>query len=543
MNKTIAGLLAGWMLVFSQPLFADTFAIVIGIDAYEYVNPLDGAVNDARIMAEVLEQSGAKRVTLLLNERASREEIQKAWFDISSIAKAGDTIYFTYAGHGAQYPERLRGTEEDGMDEFYVLAKFGDDGITDTKDTLFDNDLWEWFAGRPDLTIVLVSDSCHSGTMTRAYNKSKFKVRRVRVDTIQNDSLPLPKSRDLVDERIAKLNHVISFSGVPDDQEVPEVKIGDETHGALSWYFANGLKGFADINNDATVTLSELKDFLIEKVRMQTAGQQHPQISFADDLQIIKIGNGANAPIPNSLPELLANELPPISFSIHENSSISSSQSEVLSKLSGINVVAEGPSLLEWDLDDAVIRNELSDVVYYFPKNTTKAYKRVTQKSPAITRETIDKVQSIINKFRLTKGLESLSDASMSVKLVPGDQLYKKGETVTFEVSRLKYPYFTLVNLSVDGTINFLYPSETEDRLEIPTDQPYQLTLEVAEPFGADHFVAIASDQPLTSLHARLKNIAFSASPLDDFRKEMASQLKGRNYQIGIHATFTTDSL
>lgn len=637
MNKYILKLVVGSLLFAAQQAAADVYAVVIGIDAYKNYGSLDGAVNDAKMVADSLNVIGAKQVKLLVDDKASRDEIKKAWNDVSAQAKAGDTVFFTYAGHGAQQPERVKGTEADGKDEFYALANFGESG-QNTYERLVDDDLQEWFSKRPDLNIILVSDSCHSGTMTRAYKKkSKLKYRKIDMTAMTDDVLPISNNPDIINEQKTKLANVISFSGVPDNEEVPEVNIENKPHGALSWYFSKGLMGFADNNKDGTVSLTELKNYLIEKVSMETEGQQHPQISFANDMALIQkdannqkvitfsiAKNKANATLvqsvldslkgiqlvdkergvlewnidageirdqannlvyslpgenatkaykrkdqsaesknPQELSKLIQSaidgflakktddnkisldgDLKPISFSMTKGSNRDAFINTALKKLSGIQLIESESGVLEWDVDGGVIRNQFNDIVYIFSSAENKEKESRQNGKDDIAPEAITRLQAIINKYRLIDKLKILSDGGLEIKLLPSDKLHTKGEAVSFEVNRLKYPYFTLINLAVDGTINFLYPnSQYNDPLNIPEDKPYKLELEVSEPFGADHFVAIASDKPLSSLHEALKKLNNTSSSLEELRKTLFTELKETKYQIGIHASFTAGTL
>lgn len=632
MNKYILKLFTGSLLLVSQQATADIYAVVIGVDTYKNYGSLDGAVNDAKIVAESLKDIGAKQIKLLLDDKATRDEIKKAWSEVSVQAKTGDTIFFTYAGHGAQLPERVKGTETDGQDEFYVLANFDESG-PNTKERVIDDDLQEWFSQRPDLNIILVSDSCHSGTMTRSYKKSKLKYRKASVRAITNDALPVSNNHDLIDEQKTKLTHVVSFSGVPDHEEVPEIIIDNQSHGALSWHFSKGLSGLADNNKDGIVSLSELKNYLIEKVSMETEGQQHPQISFLNDIALVQKDNSKNTvtfstksnqaniaigksvvdslkgiqlvnnergalewniddgeirdksdklvyslPVKNNtraykridkhdnydelikliqpvidgylLKEIdnkisFEGDLKPLSLSINKDPSHNAFVNSALEKLPGIHLVEAEKSALEWNVDSGVIRNQFNDIVYNFPivENQTRAFHRKNQEKDAISPEIIERLHTIVDKFRLIDKLKLSSDGSLEIKLQPDDKLHVKGETVAFEINRLKYPYFTLINLAVDGTINFLYPIQSTDTLNIQEDKPYKLDLEVSEPFGADHLVAIVSDKPLLSLHEILKKLNNSSASIEELRKTLQAALKETKYQIGVHASFTANSL
>jgi hypothetical protein len=84
---------------------AESYGLVIGIDDYIGTeNDLEGAVNDAQDVAHSLNEAGAKEVVRLLNDDASKDKIVAAWEGLVNKAKAGDTIVFSYAGHGGQEP-------------------------------------------------------------------------------------------------------------------------------------------------------------------------------------------------------------------------------------------------------------------------------------------------------------------------------------------------------------------------------------------------------------------------------------------------------
>ena len=81
---------------------------------------------------------------------------------IAAELKAGDVFMFTYAGHGSQVPD-FNSDEDDGADETLCLF----DGM------LIDDELYELWSGfADDVRIVMISDSCHSGTVSRAARRT-----------------------------------------------------------------------------------------------------------------------------------------------------------------------------------------------------------------------------------------------------------------------------------------------------------------------------------------------------------------------------------
>jgi hypothetical protein len=523
------------LLAASQTVRADFYGLSIGIDQYKNVSSLDGAVNDAKIIADSLSKIGAKKVKLLLNEQASRDEIKKAWDELTKEAKNGDTIFFSYAGHGAQQNERIPNTEADGKDEFYVLPNFDVSGAS-TYERIMDDDLQDWFSKVPNLNVILVSDSCHSGTMTRGYKKSNLKYRRIPNQTINDDALPPIENKKIADERITILNNVVSFSAVPDQEEVPEVRIGNEQHGALSWHLAQGLLGFADKNKDGSIELTEIKDYLIERVRMETAGQQHPQINFKKNQPLVALRAAvfvSTNPLPSldSLPFAVTHPTP--------------QTDNILGQLKGITLVTDNSATLTWDTEENAFKNRFGDTVYSLSTHsTTKGFKRSDPETggSTSTEDTAKALQAVVNKFLFVERAKRLSDASLKIALKPDDKLHAEGESITFVTENLRYPHFTLFNLATDGTINFLYPNaEMKDPLKVPTNKPYQLKLVVSAPFGADDFIAIASGEPLTPLHESLKQMDNRILSFDNLSKALTDSLQDSHYQIGTHASFTTE--
>ena len=73
-------------------------------------------------------------------------------------SSGGDIFFLTYSGHGGQAPD-LNGDEPDGKDETWCLY----DG------ELIDDELYSsWGAFAAGVRIFLLSDSCHSGSVSKA---------------------------------------------------------------------------------------------------------------------------------------------------------------------------------------------------------------------------------------------------------------------------------------------------------------------------------------------------------------------------------------
>ena len=138
-------------------------ALCIGVNNYPGTHmDLAGCVNDANDWAAEL-ASRKFEVTTLLDAQATKAAMSKAFKTIVGGAARGDTIVITFSGHGTYVPD-LNGDEVDGLDEGlcpYDLQTGGG--------ALIDDEIQAIFAARAiGVRLVLISDSCHSGTVTRA---------------------------------------------------------------------------------------------------------------------------------------------------------------------------------------------------------------------------------------------------------------------------------------------------------------------------------------------------------------------------------------
>jgi hypothetical protein len=119
--------------------------------------PLEACENDARDMAALAKSRGIKPA-MLLTKKATRKAVLAALRGAAKALKSGDLFFMTYSGHGGQVTD-VTGEEDDKKDETWCLW----DG------QLIDDELYmELAAFKPGVRIVVLSDSCHSGTVTRA---------------------------------------------------------------------------------------------------------------------------------------------------------------------------------------------------------------------------------------------------------------------------------------------------------------------------------------------------------------------------------------
>jgi len=138
-------------------------ALCIGINNYPGTHmDLQGCINDANDWAAELSSRGFA-VTKLIDAQATKAAMSKAFKAIVGGAKKGDTTVITFSGHGTYVPD-LNGDEVDGLDEGLCPYDLQTGGAA-----LLDDEIHAIFSSRAaGVRLVLISDSCHSGTVTRA---------------------------------------------------------------------------------------------------------------------------------------------------------------------------------------------------------------------------------------------------------------------------------------------------------------------------------------------------------------------------------------
>jgi hypothetical protein len=122
----------------------------------------DGALTacefDANDMKTIAESRGFES-SILLTAEADAASITAAIEHAARELASGDRFFLTYSGHGGQIPDRNDEEEEDRSDETWIAY---DREIVD--DELYA--LWAKF--KPGVCILVLSDSCHSGSVVRA---------------------------------------------------------------------------------------------------------------------------------------------------------------------------------------------------------------------------------------------------------------------------------------------------------------------------------------------------------------------------------------
>ena len=231
----------------------------VGINAYKS-SPLAGCVND---LAKVSNYSLARgfEVRALKDGEATTKNIYAGLEWLVEGAKAGDTLLFHYSGHGVQVPTGSP-TEPDGLAEAICPVDFD----WTPEHMITDKDFVRIFSKLPEgVRFNWISDSCHSGDLTRGMGKAITGLFNRALQVFSNTpkvveipkTIPQPmhvaagvrlaKSQGMVARAILNGKMEVGYvSGCRSDQTSADTYIDNQPCGALTYYF---MKNVANMPN------------------------------------------------------------------------------------------------------------------------------------------------------------------------------------------------------------------------------------------------------------------------------------------------------
>ncbi len=141
-------------------------AVLIGINRYRIPGAdLRGCVPDVKNMSDLLQRLygfDAADIQMITDFDATKKAMQDAITGLIQSGNRGDVLLLHYSGHGSNVPDD-NGDEADNRDEILCPTDL------DWYDPLRDDWLRNVFDGlRDGVNLTMISDSCHSGTVTRA---------------------------------------------------------------------------------------------------------------------------------------------------------------------------------------------------------------------------------------------------------------------------------------------------------------------------------------------------------------------------------------
>jgi hypothetical protein len=253
-------------------------ALCVGINDYPYDgSDLNGCVNDARSWARLLQEKfdfAGPDITVITDRQATKATMVAELKKLLAGAKAGDVLVFTNSSHGTYVADK------DGDEELYdeALCPYDVD-----KGVLLDDELRQLFANLASgVHLTVISDSCHSGTVTRAPLSENIpglrtpddrRVRFLHPSLRGGSILPNVWKAKPRHERYPEASmRAVLLSGCTDKEYSYDARINGEYHGVMSFFAKQAI---TEMN--FRITYAQLASRLSQLVE-DSGYPQHPQL-------------------------------------------------------------------------------------------------------------------------------------------------------------------------------------------------------------------------------------------------------------------------
>lgn len=236
----------------------NTWAVIVGVSAYQNVHPLEYADKDALAFYDYLKSSPnkvpASNMKILLNEQAISGEIYGALEWLRESVQPNDRVIFYFSGHGDVEKKTIH---QNG----FLLANDAPIAAYMTKGTIsikFLQDYLEtYIAINKSKEVLLIVDACRSGQLAGG---------------IQGIQITMKALGENWNNQIIKI-----LSAQEGELSYEDQKWGGG-RGVFSYYLLKGLQGLANRNKDSVITASELSLYLPLQVADATGSIQNPKV-------------------------------------------------------------------------------------------------------------------------------------------------------------------------------------------------------------------------------------------------------------------------
>ena len=507
--------------------------LLIGIDAYQKVRPLKGAAADARDIDGAMRKKGVTDIVTLIDADATRERVLSEVDALTKRINPGDLVVLTIAGHGTQEPERVKGSQPDGMDNIFLLAGFDVNGAGTRQRIIGSefNHFIKQFEAK-GARVLFVADTCHGGGMTREVDPraEEMSFRQVARYVLTIDELKPVASTN--DSYLTELDfqETAFLAAVDRKTKAPEVKIPGTPgyRGALSYAVARSFEGAADSNHDGETTLEELFTQVRGVVYQLSDQRQNPvtvaspnrnieqELAFTLAARPTKSGGITITPVdPDPQPsKTIANATNVIRLASLGGPNVALSKLEQREAPFQVVKAADGADLV-WDPSSRDVISQ-GDVIAY--------------------QVDASDLPSVVDRSAAVQGIKQLAaKAPQTIKVSPDDKLHHNDKKVTVDIMGVGGRALILFNLASDGTVQLLYPVKSD--APVVTTANYRLPVVVRAPFGADQIVAITSEQRMLALEKAVQGLDMRRTAMQMMR--MVERYAPKDARIGTIGIFT----
>ena len=476
-------------------------ALIIGIDAYRHVKPLKGAVADARDIEQSLKGSGVQDITALIDAKAERTIFLSSINSLLERTNPHDLIILSLAGHGAQEPERVRGTQPDGVENVFLLAGFETSGAGSQQRILGAefNHFLKQFEAR-GAHVIFVADTCFGGGMTRDIDPRSEEMSFRQVPTYRMAGDQLQPVATASDEMLTEVNfdRTTFLAAVDRKTKAPEVQIPGVAglRGALSYAVARAIEGSAAIDGDGKTTVKELFGNVRQVVYQLSNERQNIVTTAAAGtdpntevvFQLVRSAGAeplrqARAPVTSASAAVPTDARPLKIAALDGNATHFSG---IKGQQASFKIVApvEHPDLM-WDPASHDVLAWGDIIAYSVEPND---------------------LPSVIDRAVAIRDLKLMANnAPQAIKVAPDDSVHRNSSLVHIEIPDVASRAMVLLNITGDGTVELLYPVGSDPY--ILRNANYSFPLRVRKPYGSDQLIVITSQQRMTAIEQAVQEL------------------------------------
>jgi len=510
------------MLVLALPSHAATYALIIGINQYpadDSIKDLKGAVNDANIIYDSLQFIGTpkKNMLKLLDADATKEQITSSWRKLITRSHQGDTLIFSFAGHGSTEPDRngdeAKRDSDDKMDEILLLGGFARPPQKGYQQRLVDDELHRLFTEAKGRRIIYIADSCYSGDSYRSFdlNNAGHQWQSRRVPAMQGEEEYKTKKGEAALSANAdemNLENFYFFAATDDNKRSVEGLVDlngvPTSHGLLSLTFAKALRD-PTIFSDGQLTLTELSEYIRAEVVNMTQSGQFTNIIPREGKEVLF-----------SMPKRKAENIAAPKQANHLKIKVKGKIPTWSKQLEKVRFNVDNPDYI-WDIKAAKIYNKYSDLVSDQIQSRQELQRFIDR---WILMQTLN---------RLSKGHSIKTQLSRKGAKKAFNQHAKRhaiGEQIAFYMSDLKHSQVLQFNLAGNGDIQCYSMFSTTETAD------YNRNFAVTAPIGHDNLMTLLVDNPSKSLKHLLDKESNCPSAIE-LANKLPTLLQQQAYQLG----------
>jgi hypothetical protein len=522
-------------------------ALVIGIDAYQFVPQLRGAVADARDIEQTLRNQSVTDITALYDAAADRATVMRTLDQLLERSQSGDLVVLSIAGHGVQEPEHIKGSQPDGLDNVFVLAGFNPKTAAGTQQRIIGtefNHVIKQFEAK-GTHVMFIADACYGGGLAREIDPraSEMSYRQAPRYSLTFDALqPVSTASDAFLSDI-DFERTDFLAAVDRNTKAPEVRIPGVPgfRGALSYAVARAFEGAADENRDGHVSHTELFTY-VRQVAYQLSDQRQLVVTSGPMAR----SGGSDVIFDRTRGVILLDsprpieqrpQTPPAAVAARPPASPTPPPAGA-TPLGVVRVAVLGDQrdlLANLEAREArfeVVRTKDSPDLIWDPASLD-----VVAGGDVVARG-INRagLGSVIDRVAAVNGFKRLAaKAPQAVRILPDDKVHRRDARIDVYVSGVAQRSLLMFNIAGDGTVQTLYPIGSDPRIIAGPD--YKFQVRAGEPFGADQMVAISSAQRLSDLEEALRKMSQRRTAVEVFK--LVERYAPADARIGATSLYT----